>query len=274
MEMQLNELMVLIVSLVASGALAGFLAGLFGVGGGAVLVPVLLSALGIAGVSQTVLMHVCVATSLGVIVPTSLRSFAAHKSKGAADLALLKSWVLTIPAGVVIASLLAAQISGDQLKLIFMFIAFMVALRMIFGRGNYQLGSDIPKGPLRIFVGLLIGFFCTLMGIGGGVMNNTFMTLYGRPLRQAIATSSGVGVLISIPGVLGMIWAGWGEPDLPPLSLGYVNIAAVAIIIPLSLFMAPKGAELAHALPKRKMEVTFGIFLLLVCLRFAYSLWS
>ncbi|WP_068316945.1 sulfite exporter TauE/SafE family protein [Polycladidibacter hongkongensis] len=266
------EVASLVLALLVAGALAGFLAGLFGIGGGAVLVPVLIGVLGFAGVAPEHLMHVSVATSLGVIVPTSLRSFSAHKAKGAVDLALLKSWILPIPAGVLLASLVAAQISGDGLKGIFIAIAFCVALRMILGKSTRTLGADIPAGPLRAGIGVLIGFFSTLMGIGGGVMNNTFMTLYARPIHQAVATSSGVGVLISIPGALGMVWAGWGTPDLPPFSLGYVNLLAVAIIIPMSLWLAPIGARLAHALPKRKMEIGFGVFLLLVCLRFAFSL--
>ncbi|MDD7909069.1 MULTISPECIES: sulfite exporter TauE/SafE family protein [Pseudovibrio] len=266
------ELLPLVGALLAAGGLAGFMAGLFGIGGGAILVPVLLSVLVPAGVDPSIAMHVSVATSLAVIVPTSLRSFFAHNARGAVDHQLLKSWLVAVPAGGVIAAWVASWISGDGLKAIFMITAFFVAMRMLFNKESWRLGDDVPGNPLRAFIGMCIGFFSTLMGIGGGVMTNTFMTLFNRPIHQAVATSSGVGVLISIPGVLGMIAAGWGQGDLPPLSLGYVNLLAVAIIIPLSIFMAPIGARVAHYMKRRHLEVAFGIFLLFVCARFAFSL--
>jgi uncharacterized membrane protein YfcA len=112
------------------------------------------------------------------------------------------------------------------------------------------------------------------MGIGGGVLNNTFMSLYGRPIHQAVATSAGVGVLISLPGLFGYIWAGWGEKGLPPLSTGYINWIAVALIIPVTLIVAPHGAKLAHAMSKRQLEIGFGLFLLFVSGRFFYSLYG
>jgi uncharacterized membrane protein YfcA len=118
----------------------------------------------------------------------------------------------------------------------------------------------------------VIGFFSTFMGIGGGIMNNTFMTLYGRPMHQAVATSAGVGVLISIPGALGYVWAGWGASGLPALSLGFVNLIAIAVIIPVTLIVTPLGVRLAHALSRRQLEVAFGLFLIFVSFRFFASL--
>lgn len=259
-------------ALAASGALAGFLAGLFGIGGGAIMVPVLVTIVTAVGVDPDVVVHISVASSLGVIVPTSLRSFFAHKKKGAVDLALLKSWIIPVPVGVFLASYVAAHVSGDTLKGIFAAIAFVVAIRMIFNRESWKLGDDIPGNPIRAIIGVFVGFFSTLMGIGGGVINNTFMTLFGRPIHQAVATSSGVGVLISIPAVFGMVAAGWGVPNLPPFSVGYINLLAVVLLVPITVFVAPLGAHFAHNMPKRKLEIAFGIFLLIVCARFGYSL--
>lgn len=269
-----GEVIGLALALVASGAVAGLLAGVFGIGGGAVLVPVLYQFLTWLGVDEAVRMHISVATSLGIIVPTSIRSFLAHKQRGAADLDLLKSWLIPVPAGAVVASLVAAYVSGDGLKGIFAGIAVIVGLRMLFNRESWKIGNDIPGNPVRAICGALIGFFSTLMGIGGGVMNNTFMTLFGRPIHQAVATSSGTGVLISIPGVIGMMWAGWGAAGLPAFSLGYVNILGVALIIPITTFAAPFGVKIAHALPRRYLEIFFGLFLLSVAARFAWSLWG
>ncbi|WP_430514361.1 sulfite exporter TauE/SafE family protein [Pannonibacter phragmitetus] len=272
MSLLTGETLGLVAALIASGVVAGLMAGLFGIGGGAVLVPVLYQFLAILGVDESVRMHVAVATSLGIIVPTSLRSFFAHKARGAVDLELLKSWLIPLPLGVVAASLVAAHVSGQGLKGIFAVIAVVVSLRMFFNRDSWRLGNDIPGFPIRPLCGALIGFFSTLMGIGGGVMNNTFMTLYGRPIHQAVATSAGTGVLISIPGVIGMIWAGWGEPALPQFSLGYVNLLGVAVIMPLTTFAAPFGVKLAHRMPKRALELAFGTFLMLVAIRFGISL--
>ncbi|MGY4752819.1 sulfite exporter TauE/SafE family protein [Pannonibacter sp. Q-1] len=272
MSLLTGETLGLVAALVASGIIAGLMAGLFGIGGGAVLVPVFYQFLAIVGVDEAVRMHVAVATSLGIIVPTSLRSFFAHKARGAVDMELLKSWLIPLPLGVVAASLVAAHVSGQGLKGIFAVIAVAVSLRMFFNRDSWRLGSDIPGFPIRPLCGALIGFFSTLMGIGGGVMNNTFMTLYGRPIHQAVATSAGTGVLISIPGVIGMVWAGWGEPLLPQFSLGYVNLLGVAVIMPLTTLAAPYGVKLAHRMPKRALELAFGTFLMLVAIRFGISL--
>ena len=266
-----TDFLIYVAALLGAGAVAGLLAGVFGIGGGAVLVPVLYEFYRILEVPESIRLHVAVATSLGVIVPTSLRSFQGHYKKGAVDMALLKSWVPAVVVGVILASLVAAYISGQGLKAIFAVIATLVAIKMLMGKTSWKLGEDIPPYPMRGVFGVLIGFFSTLMGIGGGVMVNTVMTLYNRAIHQAVATASGVGVAISIPGVIGLIWAGWGAEGTPPLSIGFVNFLAVLIIIPVTIFMAPIGVNLAHRLEKRKLEIGFGVFLLIVAARFAYS---
>ena len=255
-----------------AGFVAGFLAGLFGIGGGAILVPVLYQFLSALGVDESVRMHVSVATSLAIIVPTSFRSFQAHKRRGTADLQLLKSWLVPLPLGVAAAALVVAFLSGAMLKAVFAVIALVLGLRMLLNKPHWRLGSDVPGFPVRPICGAAIGFFSTLMGIGGGIMNNTFMTLYGRPIHQAVATSSGTGLMISIPGTLGLIWSGWGAAHLPPFSAGYVNLLGVALIIPVTMFAAPLGVRAAHALTHRAMELCFGVFMILVAVRFLSSL--
>lgn len=255
----------------AGGALAGFLAGVFGIGGGSILVPIFFQVFGWAGVEDGVRMHLAVGTSLAIIVPTSLRSFMRHRSRGAVDMDILRSFIITVPLGVLLASLVIAVISGAGLRLVFAAIAVLVALRLIFARDHWRLGADVPQGPVRHVTGVGIGFLSTLMGIGGGVLNNTFMTLFGRPIHQAVATSAGVGVLISIPALFGVIWAGWNAEGLPFASTGYVNWIGVALVIPITLLLAPYGADFAHRLEKRTLEVAFGIFLLIVAARFFVS---
>ncbi len=264
----------LAVALVAAGALAGLLAGLFGIGGGAVLVPVFYQAFGLVGVDEAVRMHLSVGTSLAIIAPTSLRSFATHRAAGAVDMDLLRVYAIAVPAGVVLAAITFAAISGAGLRLIFVAIALVVGIKMILGRKDWRIANDLPGTAGRSVAGIAIGFLSTLMGIGGGIMNNTFMTLCGRSIHQAVATSSGVGVLISIPGLCGAIWAGWGASGLPFLSTGYVNWLAVALIIPVTLVAAPVGARLAHRLDRRHLELGFGLFMLVVAGRFAFSIWA
>ncbi|MBH0239948.1 sulfite exporter TauE/SafE family protein [Methylobrevis albus] len=266
------ELFELAAVVVAAGAISGLLAGLFGIGGGAVMVPVFYQLLGVIGVDESVRMHVAVATSTGVILPTSLRSYFAHKARGAVDMELLRGWVVWVPLGVILATALAAFISSEGLRAIFAVIALVLAARMLLNRDSWRLGTALPGNPGRAIFGSVLGFLSTLMGIGGGVINNTFMTLYGRSMHQAVATSSGVGVLISIPATIGYIVAGWGRPELPPFSLGFVNAVGVALLIPVSLWVTPYGVRLAHALSRRKLEILFGLFLISVSIKFGWSL--
>ncbi len=268
----LAELLPFIGALLIAGGIAGVLAGLFGIGGGAVLVPVFYQMLGVLEVDEAIRMHLSVGTSLAIIVPTSLRSFMGHKAKDAVDMDLLKSFTFAVPFGVLIATFLVAGASSSVLRIIFAICSLVIAMKLLFGKEDWKLAKDIPRGIGRFVSGSIIGFFSTFMGIGGGVFNNTFMTLFGRPIHQAVATSSGVGVLISIPGMIGYIWAGWGAENLPPFSIGFVNVLMVLIIIPVTLMVAPIGVKLAHSLSKQKLEIGFGIFLILVAARFFVSL--
>ncbi len=271
-DVPLGEIAVFALAIAASGVVSGLMAGVFGIGGGAVLVPVFYQALGLLGVEEAVRMHLAVGTSLAIIIPTSLRSFTSHKARGVVDMELLRSFLIPVPVGVVLASLTAAYLTSEGLRTIFAVITLVVALRLLFNRESWRIGGEIPGNPARGVIGAAIGYFSTLMGIGGGVMNNTFMTLYGRPMHEAVATSSGVGVLIAIPGTLGYIWAGWDAPGLPAGSTGYVNWIAVALIIPIALIVTPWGVRMAHALGKRQLEIAFGLFCVAVSARFFWSL--
>lgn len=268
----LTDLLPLGAALLGAGLIAGIIAGVFGVGGGAVLVPVFYQLFGHLGVDEAVRMHLCVGTSLGIIVPTSIRSFRGHLNKGAVDVAMLKSIGAAIIAGVALGSLLAAYVPAGGLKAIFAVAAFLIGVKMLLGREGWRLGDDLPGQPGLGFIGVAIGTLSTLMGVGGGVFGNTLMTLFGRPIHQAVATSSGLGVLISIPGVFGFMAAGWGAEGLPPLSLGYVSLIGVALVIPASVLAAPIGVRIAHAISHRRLEVAFALFLFFVAARFGLAL--
>ncbi|GAU80673.1 sulfite exporter TauE/SafE family protein [Bosea sp. BIWAKO-01] len=269
----LGDLAFLAVSLVLAGAVTGVLAGLFGVGGGAVIVPILYEVFRVIGVPEEVRMPLCVGTSLAIIIPTSIRSFNAHRAKGLVDLDILKVWAVPVVLGVMGGSYIARYAPPDLFKIIFVLVAVVSAIRLLFASDRWKLGDDMPGKGLMTVYGGIIGVLSALMGIGGGQLSSLFMTFYGRPIHQAVATSSGLGVLISIPGALGYIYAGWPKMDvLPPLSLGYVSFIGFLLFIPTSIWTAPIGARLAHRLSKRKLEVVFGVFLLFVASRFIWSL--
>jgi uncharacterized membrane protein YfcA len=267
-----TELVELVVALIVSGAVTGVLAGLFGIGGGAIIVPVLYEAYTLLGVDDAVRMHVSVGTSMAVIIPTGIRSFRAHYVRGSVDMAVFKSWLLPMPLGVVVASIITAYISGKVLAGVFASIAASISIRMLFGGERWRLGDDLPGEPWRAIAGWVIAFLSTFMGIAGGNLVNAYMTLYGRPMIQAVGTASAVGLIISIPAAIGYIWAGWGVPGLPPFSAGYVNLLGVLALVPISVLAAPFGVKLAHALTRRQLEVGFGLFLAFVSARFLITL--
>ena len=266
------SLVPLVLTLIAAAAAAGFLAGLFGIGGGAIFVPVLYQTFETLGVSHAVSMHLAVGSSIAIIVPTSLRSLRSHLQRGVVDTRLLRQWLLAIPLGAVAGAFLASLASSQELRGIFAVLAFLFGAKMLAGRFEFRLGQDLPGRVGRSVAGFVIGLLSALMGIGGGVLNNTFMTLYGRPIHQAVATSAGVGALIAVPGLLAYVVGGWGEADLPAFSLGFVNLFAVAVVAPASILAVPLGAALAHKLSRRQLELGFGSFLLIVAARFAWSL--
>ena len=274
------ELALLAVGLLVAGGITGLLAGLFGVGGGAVIVPVLYELFTTLGVPDDIRMPLCVGTSLAIIIPTSIQSFNAHRRRGAVDMSILRTWAIPAILGVILGSLVARFAPAELFKWVFVLVAGASALRLLFGKDSWRLADDMPGKFLMRIYGLVIGVLSALMGIGGGQLSSLFMTFYGRPIHQAVATSSGLGVLISIPGALGYIYAGWPRaaeyPDVAaiqfPVAMGYVSLIGLILFVPTSMLFAPLGVRVAHALPKRRLEMAFGLFLLVVAARFLFDL--
>jgi uncharacterized membrane protein YfcA len=275
-----SELLELALLLVAVGALAGFLAGVFGIGGGAILVPVFYECFRLAGVPLEVRMPLCIGTSLAIIIPTSIRSFRAHHARGAVDMEVLRQWALPVLIGVIAGSVTARYAPERLFKYVFVAVAWSAAARLLLARENWKLGDDLPKGPLMRAYGLFVGLLSTLMGVGGGLFSNLLLTFYGRPIHQAVATSSALAVLISIPGAIGYVYAGWpaaahypGVAALQlPFAIGYVSLIGAVLVMPTSLLTAPLGVRAAHAMSKRMLEVAFGCYLFIVGGRFVISL--
>ncbi len=258
--------------LLAAGALTGVLAGLFGVGGGALMVPVLFEVFGFLGIEDAVRMPLAVGTSLAIIIPTSIRSYLGHRARGAVDDALLRAWAVPIVLGVAAGAALARYAPPEVFQGVFVLVAGFNAVKLLTGTSAMNIAEDLPRGAgLRAYGGL-IGFLSSLMGIGGGQIANIIMTLHGRSILQAVATSAGIGVLISIPGAIGYVLAGLGRAGLPPDAIGYVSTLGAVLFIPTTVLTANLGVRLAHHLSRRTLEIAFGVFLALVTLRFLYAI--
>jgi uncharacterized membrane protein YfcA len=224
-------------------------------------------ALGIVGVDPSIRMHIAVATSLATIIPTSISSSRAHFKRGAVDLDLAKNWALWIFFGALAGTWVASQVHSRVLSGIFAAVAFLVAVKMILPMDNTTLTHGVPRGPKMIPAPTLIGFISTMMGIGGGSLSVPTMTMFGEPIHRAVGTAALFGLFIAIPGTLGFMMTGYGNPLLPPGSIGYVNLVGLALIAPTTVLAAPLGAKLAHAMEKRHLTLLFGVFLLIVAIR-------
>jgi uncharacterized membrane protein YfcA len=268
-----GEIALLVLGILASGVVTGLLAGLFGIGGGAVIVPVLYEVFRILDVPDEVRMQLCVGTSLAIIVPTNIRSYLAHRAKGAVDHQVVKRWVLPALGGIAIGSVIAAFAPAAIFRLAFVVMAGVIAFKLLFGRDSWRVADDFPGQPAMSVYGLLVGLSSSLMGVSGGSVSNMIQTLYGRTIHQAVATSAALGVPLSIAGTLGYMLAGLPHRALlPPLSIGFVSLIGVVVMAPVSSLVSPYGARLAHALPRRRLEIGFAIFLIVVCVRFVVSL--
>jgi uncharacterized membrane protein YfcA len=269
----ISELAWLAVAVMAAGVVTGLLAGLFGIGGGAVIVPVLFEVFRLLGVPEEIRMQLCIGTSLAIIVPTTVRSYRAHRAKGLVVQAVMRSWTVPAVIGVAAGSVTAAFAPAQVFKLAFVVIAAIIATKLLAGRETWVLGRSLPGRAGMTGCGFLVGLASSLMGISGGSIATMMMTLYGVPIHNAVATSAGLGVPITIAGTLGYLIAGLPhQSQLPPLSLGFVSVIGVVMIAPISSWIAPLGARLAHALPRRRLEVGFGLFLIAASLRFVVSL--
>jgi uncharacterized membrane protein YfcA len=269
----INELILGAAAIMAGGVVAGLLAGLFGVGGGVIAVPVLYEVFLILGVADAVHMQLCIGTSLAIMAPTNIRSYLAHRATGSVLKDVVRQWTPGVLVGIAIGSAIATVAPSPVFKIAFIVMATIIASKLLLGLESWRLGDDLPKHPLARLYGVAVGLMASLTGVSGGSLSTMVLTLYGKPIHQAVATSAGIVVPIALAGTLGYIVAGLPHQALlPPLSIGFVSLAAFALMAPVSSFTATYGARLAHALPRRKLEIAFGLFLAAASLRFLASL--
>jgi uncharacterized membrane protein YfcA len=268
-----SELLLLAGLIVAAGVVTGILAGLFGIGGGALIVPVLYEVFQVLGVPETVIFQLCVGTSIAIFVPTNVRSFLAHRDRGAVMMDVVRAWTVPAVIGVAVGSALAALASAAVLKLCFVAVGSVIATKLLAGRDDWRIADSLPGPAGMTAYGFFVGLAASLMGISGGSIANMILTLHGKPILRAVATSAGLGVPITIAGTIGYLLAGLPHQALlPPFSIGFISLVGFALMAPVASLVAPLGARLAHALSKRTLEIAFGCFLLLVCVRFVASL--
>lgn len=264
-------LFLLAIGLLFTGVVAGILAGLLGVGGGIVIVPVLYLLFDKFNLPSSIIMHLAVGTSLATIIPTSISSARAHHAKGAIDFDVVKAWALFIIVGAGVGGFVARYISSSMLTSIFGFVALLVAINMVLPK-RIVLAKSLPKQLFsRMGLASFIGLFSAWMGIGGGTLSVPLLTMFSYPVHRAVGTASVFGLFIAVPAVIGFIVAGWEVAERPVWSFGYVSIPAAILIVIASTLCAPFGSQLAHKLNPARLRLAFAIFLAISSARMLYK---
>ena len=252
-------------AMLLAGLLAGFAAGLFGIGGGFVVVPALFAVLPLMGGDPAQYAHVAIGTSAATIIVTSIRSVSSHAKRGAVDFDILKSWAPWVVLGDVVGVLLAGHVNSQVLTLIFAIGVLLMSINFLVPTLSKRVIADeMPQGVVRAGIAGGLGAFSSVLGIGGGTIAIIVMTLCGRPIHKAVATASGIGTLIAIPSAIGFAFIGFHDGGLPWGSVGYVNIPAALAVASMSLLTAPLGVAAAHSLPTALLKRSFGIYLVLI----------
>jgi uncharacterized membrane protein YfcA len=265
------DYLLLAAAMLVTGGVGGVLAGMLGIGGAIVIVPVLDAALTFLGVDAAIRMHVAVATSLATIIPTSIASSRAHHKRDAVDVELVRRWAFFVFAGSVAGAFIATRVHSDVLALIFAIMALAMALNLLLPLRRKTLAPEVPRGPCITLVPAAIGAISSMMGIGGGTLSVAVLTVFNEPIHRAVGTAALFGLVISVPGTLSFMVAGFGDPRLPPASIGYVNLVGFALIASTTYLAAPLGVAAAHKLSRRALSSIFGAFLLLAASRMLIS---
>ncbi|SFV30106.1 Uncharacterized membrane protein YfcA [Devosia crocina] len=260
-----------VLGMLATGVVSGVAAGLLGIGGGAVIVPALSNALLLMNFDPEVVQHVAVGTSLAIIIPTGIMSARSHHKRGALDLEVFKLWTPFIVAGTFIGGLMAGLFSGDTLRVVFAVLAFVIAANILFSFQTRLMGHLHESKPTHRIAALVVGYLSSLMGIGGGSLTVPTLVAFGQSMHKAVGTSAAIGVAIALSGTLGFVISGQGVSNLPPLSLGYVNLVALVLVGGMATVCAPIGAALAHRMDQKTLKYVFAGFLVAVGLNMLWK---
>ncbi len=249
----------------------GFVAGLFGIGGGLITVPFLYYIFGSLGIDPQYLMHLAVGTSFAIIIPTSTVSVLTHHKFKAVDFEIVKSYGIYVIFGVIMGTLFAASLKTKSLVLFFSIVIFFLGIYLLLLNEKEKDVIINIKLRLKVILGFIVGFISAPMGIGGAVMNVPILKFFGYSINKAIGSAAAIGFLIALFGALGFLFTGSYLKTNLPLSIGFLNIPAFLIFIPITTFMARIGARTVHKIDKKKISKLFGIFLLIVATRFLFE---
>jgi len=265
MDVAMTAWLVPLVALLAAGLAAGFAAGIFGIGGGFIVVPALMLVLPLLGGDHSQYAHVAIGTSAATIIITSIRSFRSHSKRGAVDFEVLRTWAPWLVLGDAVGVVLAGRVDGHVLLLIFAIGVLLMSINFLIPKlSNHVISDTMPGLAPRVAIAGGLGTFSSLLGIGGGTIAIMVMTLHGRTIHKAIATAAGIGALIAIPSAIGFAIIGFGEKGLPWGSLGFINLPSTVVIASMSVLTAPYGVAAAHNLPPAPLKKIFGVYLILI----------
>ena len=249
----------------------GFVAGLFGIGGGLITVPFLYYIFGSLGIDQQYIMHLAVGTSFAIIIPTSIVSVLTHHKFNAVNFNAVKSYGIFVVIGVIIGTIFAATLKTKSLVLFFSIVILFLGIYLLLIKEKEQNIISEMKLYIKIILGSIVGFISAIMGIGGAVMNVPILKFFGYSINKAIGSAAAIGFLISLFGASGFLISGSYLKTNLPLSIGFLNVPAFLIFIPITTFMARLGARTVHKIDKNKISKFFGIFLLIVAIKFFYE---
>ena len=256
--------------MIATAFPVGFFAGLFGIGGGLITVPFLFFIFEALGVDKDFLMHLAVGTSFAIIIPTSMVSVYTHNKHKSVDTNIVKTYGLFVIIGVLLGTTFAATMKTKSLVIFFTIVVFFLGTYLLINSNKQTISKNKFKLHFRIIFGLISGFVSAPMGIGGAVMNVPILKYFGYPIKKAIGSAATIGFIIALCGALGFWYSGLILNVKLPLSIGFINVPAFLIFIPITMFMAKVGANQAHKIDKVKLQVFFGIFLFVVGTIFIY----
>ena len=266
--LDLSEIINLLVVLSIAASVAGFMAGLLGVGGGIIMVPALYYAFTVLDFDIATRMHLSVGTSLAIIVPTSVISSKTHMEYDAVDFKLVKSFGIFIVLGVIVGTFLAVNLKTSTFVLFFSVMAFIVGLFFIFFREKVVENPKKIKDSIKNISGIIVGFISVLLGIGGGSLMVPFMRTFGYDIRKSIGTASAIGFLIALSGTITMITGGKIVANInTPFSIGYINLLGFIVFVPVTMLMARIGAKAVYRIDKKLLSKIFGTFLIAVSIR-------
>ena len=269
--LDLNQIIFILTAMVLSAIVVGFLAGFFGIGGGIIMVPILFYIFSFVGMEKSFVMHMAIGTSFLIIIPNSIISTMTHMKFKAVDFSLVKTFGVFVMVGVIIGALFAVNSKTSSLVLFFSIMTMIFAIYFLIEKEKINLKPKKINLIYRVILGFLSGFLSAPMGIGGGVYNTPIFKMFGYPINIAIGSSAAIGFLISLVGAITFASSGSYFNINAPLSLGYLNIPAFLIFVPITTFMAKVGAESVHKFDKKLIGKMFGIYLFIVSCRLFYE---